>query len=85
MFTQQACPFFCKKLLRLSFLKYCSKWELKVANGLYDCGLQIKTVSRTVDDLGEKEKFNLWTLLQCSLIYTVATVDCIFPGDHVSR
>ena len=71
---ERACPFFCKKHLRLSFLKYCSKWEIKVANWWYGCGLQIKNAFRTIDDLGEQEKFNLWTFLQCSLIYTVAAV-----------
>ena len=53
------CPFFCKKLLRISFLKYCSKWELKVAKQSYVRGLHIKTVSITVDDLGEQKKFNI--------------------------
>ena len=71
---ERACPFFCKKLLRLLFLKYCSKWELKVANWLYGHGLQIETVSRTRDDLGDQEKFNPWTLLQRSLINTAAAL-----------
>ena len=74
VYYQRACPFFCQKLLRLSFLKYCSKWELKVANRSYGRGLQIENVSRTIDDLGEQGKFNLWTLLQLSLIYTAAAV-----------
>ena len=77
--------FFSKKLLRHSFLKYCSKLELKVANWLYGRGLEIKTGSRSVDDLGEQKKINLCTLLWCPLIYNVTAVDCISPGDHVSR
>ena len=37
-------------------------------------GLLIQTVSKTVDGLGDQEKFNVGTHLQSSLMYTATNV-----------